>query len=865
MSTYDRTRILTLPVEPEETLTYEFNNEVLEVRERIERRLARRVNHRRMFRFGDIIFKCGEEQDFISFYQGSRGNINSFNYKSLVDYQAFAEPQRFSNEENTFAYQQGTALLDPDTASRWLLVKEYGIGEDDEGSINSLCKHYKPIVVPDLTTLTLYVDGIETANYTFDDVDRRIDIPGTDENSVVTWTGEFFDIVRFDTEDLSIERISAVDDKGDAVYRLNGLALKEVILDSFVYRDNPLRPEDSQYQSDDFTLSVASEFILPAEPNLSRILRIQSLNTTLDSGRESIEGLAQDIRVDHRIGVTNWYRDEVRYILTYFLAVKGRLVGFDYTQEGNTVLSRFNNDTFSVTRVSHEDPVDGCYTVYTNSELEVVSFASSEADAYLAINLTNFTSDADLHGFIDTTSLAGSDAVFITSIYNQIVDYFNNNIYGPGSSGQAFPLQNNGTERWLNYYNLASQTTQNVGSGGKFNVLAWIDETDGIYTGIGEPSISWNTDAANYRSTHYRSDSSMYVYWVPPIGQTNSTHTALVTQFNNATQGLAPYNDPQTNAYIADISDNLFIRTDFQRNSDIEEYLEDLFGANPLIDRPPSNTSPVQAVAFLLRLQIANGEIVGFNSFDRQIVLDNIPYRPEYSIDAFAGKSEVNLSVDNGEILTLFDQFEAYTAAQMAAGILSNAKLDLRMVNPFNLPTTFTDGVPIIAGTVGQVKIQDGSITFEVRSLTELLNRQITLKTSPKCGLEFGGAKCGLDLVANGLQFNEAEATAVSNDFGKTLTLDVTISANFVNGSCFVRSGANKGLYFTIVAIALPNVIEVEGEFAGDFEAGDTVDIKAFCNKDQTACKAYNNFVNFGGIPVGQGFVPGLGRLNAAS
>ena len=270
-----------------------------------------------------------------------------------------------------------------------------------------------------------------------------------------------------------------------------------------------------------------------------------------------------------------------------------------------------------------------------------------------------------------------------------------------------------------------------------------------------------------------------------------------------------------------------------------------------------SNCFPVSAQAFLLKITLENGREIGFSSYDETIVLEGVFYDPRTSINAFAGKSEVNLAPDNGEVQVLFDGFESLTIGQVSAGILTNSKLEVRLVDPYRLPATFAEATNIISGTAGQVRVNEASYTFEIRSVSELLNRQNTYKTTPKCPYTFGDSNCTLDLRANG-HLIDTTATLVENAFGRRVTMNINFGQEFERGLARVLTGANEGLLFTMADYAAPNIVLLEGEIAGAFEVGDTFELTAFDLHDQNACKFFNNFVNFGGTPIGSGFVPGL-------
>ena len=270
--------------------------------------------------------------------------------------------------------------------------------------------------------------------------------------------------------------------------------------------------------------------------------------------------------------------------------------------------------------------------------------------------------------------------------------------------------------------------------------------------------------------------------------------------------------------------------------------------------------SEIYVAAFCLKIDTFEG-VVGFTSFDSDLVIEGITYSSNHNIDSFAGSSEINLSVDNGEIEQVLDGFERWSVDQVAAGYLSGNRIELRLFNPLSLPPTFAEGTPIISGTTGKVEVVDGSYKFEVRSISELTNRPVNHKTSPKCVFDLGDSRCKLDLVALGFKFNVATILSVAGNFGENLVLDVTLNDRFLNGFVEVLTGVNAGLTYIVSDLNLPSTLRLTGEFAGAFQPNDTVRITAFCAKDQSACLAYSNFQNFGNIPVGGNWIPGLSRI----
>lgn len=1047
---FDRTRQFTLPFEVEESFTYTFNNIVTESGNRNERRILRRTQFRANVGFSQITFKCGEDRDFIDFYQASLGTTNSFLYKSNVDYKTTGVPatRKFDNEY--FTYTQGIAYRVDAFADEWTMYKKYAIATGSLDSPVDQVASYKRLYEIDPSTIQFYQGGVENNNqFTYDPVTGLATIPtGVNGNQDLTFDCEFSLRVRFgdNSQDtpLSLNKISQ-----DNIYTLSNLSLIEVILDTQV--------DFQVFNADDFRETTEARLDLPLEPSNSRVLSLPTFSQNLDSGKETRFPNSDELYIDETFAAQSLYQDEAFYLRDFFVACKGRITGFQYQLDEGLRFCRFDQDAVSMTKVTHEDEIYGCKTIYNFNNVDLaqidrqlVEVIGTDIDVYGAFNVFEGATArivesiyADIRYYVNNTShavegatgrtflapnfsstvrfLARFNSIRITAesgknivalifasrstAYHSTVagdtsgeptslwindiaslrsnllpgdkytiigvrsinpgsnaaseDNFNNLLERafnglapydvPGSpeyikdlvddgtlcyiSGNVFDNQStdispilpfvfggslevdySGVDNSLEVFRVRGTGGQNsndlnnsgdyltniealmnlnvfnqfgatglvrsvsFASGSRYlrafnttaggragnQAVAYTTGGDDDYyidnTITGQPTALWTTDALDFKSSSQLTDHLVVTQFIPAGSENDDLYLGFASQINGAINGSIPYDNPASDESIASRAE--IITTNIADNSLSALPFVEALGAVVPIPSVEQGTDPILVAAFCLRIETPEGT-VGLTSFDSNLTIGGQEYLSNFSIDSFAGSSEINLSIDNGEITQLIDGFQPWTVEQISAGYLNGNRIELRLFNPLSLPDNFDEGTPVISGTTGQVEIIDGSYKFEVRSISELANRPINHKTSPKCIYDFGDGRCKLDLVALGFEFRGATILTASDAFGQLITIDESISGSFINGTVTALTGENAGLVFNILDVNVigVNAIRLGSEFAGNFQAGDLIDIKAYCAKDQTACQFYNNFINFGNVPVGGNYVPGLTRI----
>lgn len=255
-------------------------------------------------------------------------------------------------------------------------------------------------------------------------------------------------------------------------------------------------------------------------------------------------------------------------------------------------------------------------------------------------------------------------------------------------------------------------------------------------------------------------------------------------------------------------------------------------------------------LATLIKITRSDGHIVGFTSFDKDIVISGVTYLADGAFQASAIQNRAALSTDNLDIVGLLDS-TMISDVDLLAGIYDHARIDVFLCNWDDL----TQGiVQLRRGWLGQVKIIGGKYQAELRGLHDLLQRPFGKVYSPECRHAFGDTSCKINLVA---QTVTGSASAVADLSHFTDSSRSEADGVFDYGLLTWTSGANTGLSMEVKSfiakqftlwLPMPNAITV----------GHTYSVYKGCDKRFSTCQTvFNNTANFGGFPT----LPGVDRI----
>lgn len=276
------------------------------------------------------------------------------------------------------------------------------------------------------------------------------------------------------------------------------------------------------------------------------------------------------------------------------------------------------------------------------------------------------------------------------------------------------------------------------------------------------------------------------------------------------------------------------------------------------------------------RLETQAGEVLGFTDHDRGLTIDAVTYEAQAGFSASEIESSLGLSVDNLEAAGALNS-DHLSEARLLAGDFDNATVEVWLVNWQDV----SQRLLMRKGNLGEVT--HGSLGFqaELRGLAHVLNQPKGRIFQFGCDAVLGDARCGVDL--GDPQFSTSCVVTSAEDNRRLVVSGAESFAEkwFAKGTANFTVGANAGRTGEIKFhrwAGAGTLIELWQPMPHDIQAGDTLLLKAGCDKQFTTCKAkFANALNFRGFPhiPGDDFVLGYatqgdpkntgGSRNAAS
>lgn len=290
-------------------------------------------------------------------------------------------------------------------------------------------------------------------------------------------------------------------------------------------------------------------------------------------------------------------------------------------------------------------------------------------------------------------------------------------------------------------------------------------------------------------------------------------------------------------------------------------------------------------IAWLWKVKRKDCQVLGFTSFDKDIVYDDgtgdgaVTYAAKTGFTQSAVASKNDLSVDNLQAQFFLDS-SAITEQDLRLAKYDNCLIQVRIVNWADL--TMGD-VLMRTGTLGIVKLKNGKGDAELRGLSYRLTTILGSSYGPICRAMFGSGLNNIDLYSTWLcliditKYRQTGSVASADVFtivpvsGLLQVGSATPTAPapvgwFDDGIVTFTSGALNGESVEIKSWDGTN-LELFLPLFGVLPApGDTFTIEPGCNHTVFDCaNKFNNVVNFRGEPTIPGQDSVLDYPNAAS
>lgn len=259
----------------------------------------------------------------------------------------------------------------------------------------------------------------------------------------------------------------------------------------------------------------------------------------------------------------------------------------------------------------------------------------------------------------------------------------------------------------------------------------------------------------------------------------------------------------------------------------------------------------VTTKATIWKLERRDGAVtLGFTDHDADLVVDDgtgpRTYRADNGHKRTSIASSAGLAVDNLDVEGVFDD-QGIDERDLVAGLWDHASISIAEVNWAD-PSQGV--VRLRKGTLGEVRLIDGTWVAELRGLAQPLQQTIGEVYQATCTAELGDARCKVDLSAY------TEAGTVASVVSPTIFVASGLSAQpddyWAGGLVTWTSGANNGLALEVRSFdSATGEIELFLPVAFELTSGDTLSIYPGCRRrfEQDCRDKFANTVNFRGFP----------------
>lgn len=271
-------------------------------------------------------------------------------------------------------------------------------------------------------------------------------------------------------------------------------------------------------------------------------------------------------------------------------------------------------------------------------------------------------------------------------------------------------------------------------------------------------------------------------------------------------------------------------------------------------------------LAHALRIIRDDGETYGFTEHDEDATISGVSYLADPGLELNEIVIAADLNVGNLELKTLHNGV-LFTAADILGGVWRNASFllfrydwaDAKSANDAGSQITLSEVDNILAGVLGEVRIQQNMVVAELRDLRQYLQPPVGEVSSKTCRYRLGDSKCTfpltdvtvtgtIDAIDNSKRiFRDSSRTEANDFFGWG---EVTFnSGNAAGLTAKIESYDNVNKRFTL---SLPLFV--------DLQVGDTYTAVAGCRgRFEEDCDTKFSaivplhYYNFGGEPHRQG------------
>lgn len=253
-------------------------------------------------------------------------------------------------------------------------------------------------------------------------------------------------------------------------------------------------------------------------------------------------------------------------------------------------------------------------------------------------------------------------------------------------------------------------------------------------------------------------------------------------------------------------------------------------------------------------IERTDGVILRFTDHDQTLTLDGEEFTPSgSSVSATARQHIEGVEPQNLDIRGAVTS-DSISNDDLRAGLYRQAKVTELLVDwRYPWAGTFVQNVYYIEETT----FSDTAWVARLAGLSVRLRPNVGRKVTRSCSFVFGdSATCGFDVST--VTVTGRTVSSIVTD-GREFGSDVTgADGLYDKGVMRWTTGDNAGLKGFVKSFLNPGgLINLQLKTVFPIQVGDTFSIERSCDKLDTTCKAYGNFLRFGGFPS----IPGNDRL----
>ncbi len=247
--------------------------------------------------------------------------------------------------------------------------------------------------------------------------------------------------------------------------------------------------------------------------------------------------------------------------------------------------------------------------------------------------------------------------------------------------------------------------------------------------------------------------------------------------------------------------------------------------------------------------------MIGFTSFDRDIVIDGVTYYANTAIDPTAIKQDTDAGSNDFEAKGFIDS-SLINDIDLRSGRYQDAEVDV-FIGDF---ITGERVKTLAKGTWGETKKNNLTWQVTIQTNADKLNKGVVQKLQETCRWtkRLDDPRCGIGAFSRSILATINTINSTQNyTTNQSIPIPHIFNQSSGGGYIIPESGSNVGFKLDIDYVTTGGIVHLIKVPPYPFQVGDIIRIYPGCDGQDYTCTTYfNNRNNFGGIPTGGNFFP---------